>query len=103
MKKIIFNTAIDISDDEERYLNELILKFGKEKIIGTFEVDKNGLISCVTPDPSNPTPLPVLFFFLNVSFNQRMRIISSHIQKIDSLDKKILKIEKDIETIKFKL
>lgn len=103
MQKIIFNTRIDISDDEERYLNELILKFGKDKIIGTFEVDRNGLISCVTPDPSSPTPLPVLFFFLNVSFNQRMRIISAHIQKIDSIEKKVLKIESDIESIKLKL
>jgi hypothetical protein len=54
------------------------------------------MLTGISPHTERATPQPVLFFLLNVSFNQRMRQLEKYLLKIDSLEEKINKIEQKL-------
>jgi len=81
MIRAVGNKKLNLSPDEESYMLKLTDSFGKECFNGCFSSDKNGMITFVTPPLDKVTPMPVLFFLLNLSFNQRLRLLDSHIEK----------------------
>ncbi len=97
MIKAIGNRKIDLTQEEHDYYLELESAFGKEPFVGLFKTDKNGIIISVTPSNTNPTAMILIFFFLNVMLNQRLRSIDKGLSGLASLEKRISKIEKKIK------
>lgn len=86
MIRAVGNKRLDLSDEEYSYYNILTQTIDKSEFNGIFESDKNGIILNVMPDPQKNTSLIVYFFLMNVSFNQRLRKLSSFVDRVDSID-----------------
>ena len=97
MIKAIANKKIDLSQEEYDYYLELENAFGKESFIGLFKTNKSGTIISVTPSNTTPTAMILIFFFLNVMLNQRLRSIDKGLSGLSALEKRISKIEKEIK------
>jgi hypothetical protein len=98
MIKAIASKKIDLNQDEYNYYLELEEAFGKEAFIGLFKTNKDGMIISVTPSSANPTAMILIFFFLNVMMNQRLRSIDKGLSGLSALEKRISKIEKKIKS-----
>ena len=67
--------------------------FGEDSFRGLFQTDLAGNIAGISPPLDKPTPQPILFFLLNVSFNQRMRQVERFVQKVADLEDRIKTLE----------
>jgi len=93
MFKAIANQKIELNKEEFEYYLDLEKSFGKDSFIGLFKTNDKGQIISVTPSPSSPTAMILIFFLLNVMFNQRLRRLDSWIDKMESLEKRIDTLE----------
>lgn len=91
--KSIANTRISISREELEYYERLKQMFGEDAFRGLFQTDLAGNIAGISPPLDKPTPQPILFFLLNVSFNQRMRQVEKFVQKVADLEERIKTLE----------
>jgi hypothetical protein len=94
--KAIANTRISLSREEFEYYEKLRVMFGEDSFRGLFQTDIAGNIAGISPPLDRPTPQPILFFLLNVTFNQKMRQLEKFFDKIDSIEGKIKEIESKI-------
>lgn len=95
--RAIANTRISLSTEEFEYYERLKTLFGEDSFRGLFQTDLSGNIAGISPPTDKATPNPVLFFLLNVSFNQRMRQVEKYLQKIETMDERIKKLESKID------
>jgi hypothetical protein len=96
MIKAIANQKLDLTKEEFEYYQELEKNFGREGFYGLFKADDNGNITAITPSPSQPTAMLLIFFLLNVMHNQKLRKLDSWVEKVDRLDSRIAALEKVI-------
>jgi hypothetical protein len=89
MIKIIANQKIDLSKEEYEYYIELEKVFGKSSFDGLFKTNDLGQIIFVMPPPSNPTAMILIYYFLNVMLNQRLRKMEDWANVIDERIKKL--------------
>lgn len=92
----IANTKILLTKEEFQYYENLSKIFGPESFVGLFQTNSSGCIIQVSPSLQKVTPVPIIYFLLNVSFNQRMRRLDSFIDKVDNMERRIKKIEDKI-------
>lgn len=97
--KSIANTRISLIREEWEYYETLVKIFGQDSFRGLFQTDLSGNIAGISPPTDKPVPQPVLFFLLNVSFNQKMRQVIGYLEKIDSMEEKIKTLETKISQI----
>lgn len=95
MIKAIANKKLDLTNDEYQYYLELESNFGKEAFHDLFKTDDVGHIVAITPSPSQPTAMLLIFFLLNVMHNQKLRKLDVSISKIDALESRIAALEND--------
>lgn len=93
MIKAIANQKIDLSSEEYRYYQELEKVFGKDAFMNLFKTDEDGKIISVIPQSAAPTAMVIIFFFLNVMYNQRLRKLDAWIDKVEDLENRIQKLE----------
>lgn len=93
--KIIANQLIDLSAEEYKYYLELEKNFGKDSFFNLFKTNELGQVIAVFPSSNNPTAIILIFFFLNIMFNQRLRKLENWMKKIDNLEERLNKIEKE--------
>lgn len=91
--KSIANTRISLSREEWEYYERLKQAFGEDSFRGLFQTDLAGNIAGISPPLDKPTPQPILFFLLNVSFNQRMRQVERFVQRVADLEDRIKALE----------
>ena len=91
--KSVANTRISLSREEWEYYERLKQMFGEDSFRGLFQTDLAGNIAGISPSLDKPTPQPILFFLLNVSFNQRMRQVEKFVQKVVDLEERIKTLE----------
>jgi hypothetical protein len=92
----IANTKILLTKEEFQYYESLSKIFGAESFVGLFQTNNSGCIIQVSPSLQKVTPVPIIYFLLNVSFNQRMRRLDSFIDKVDNMERRIKKMEDKI-------
>lgn len=92
----IANTKILLTKEEFQYYENLVKIFGPDSFVGLFQTNNSGYITQVSPSLQKATPVPILYFMLNVSFNQRMRRLDSFIDRVENFDKRLKKIEDKI-------
>jgi hypothetical protein len=95
MIRAIANKKLDLTQEEYTYYLELEKAFGKEAFIGLFKTNKKGIIISVIPSNTNPTAMVLIFFFLNVMLNQRLRNIDEGLAKLSTLEQRISKLEQE--------
>jgi len=89
----ITNTKIALTKEEYNYYETLSKVFGQEAFVGLFQTNASGYISNISPNLDKVTPIPIIFFLLNVSFNQRMRKLDGFITRVEGMEKKIKILE----------
>ena len=89
MIRAVGNKKLDLSKEEEAYMKSLKEAYGNDCFNGCFSSNENGMVTFVSPPLNKVVPMPVLFFLLNLSFNQRLRFLDKHI------DKKIKELSND--------
>jgi len=89
----ISNTKLFLTKEEFTYCEALRECFGQDVFVGLFQSNDLGYIINITPNLEKTTPMPVLFFLLNISFNQRMRKLDGFITRVEGMEKKIKVIE----------
>jgi hypothetical protein len=94
---IVGNKKLDITPEEKKYLDYVEKSLGKNIFVGLFESDKDGIIITITPSPSEPIHMIVLFALLNVMLNQRLRKTNNSelTERIKKLEEEILLLKKD--------
>ena len=85
------NKKLEVSEAEKNYLLELKDTFGESTFVGLFETDSEGFITSVSPPAAKPIKMIVLFYFLNLMLNQRLRKLDN--SRLESLENRILKLE----------
>ncbi len=95
--KSVANTRLSLSREEFEYYEKLKTIFGEDSFRGLFQTDLAGNISGISPPTDKPVANPVLFFLLNVSFNQRMRQLEKFFEKINVMEEKIKTLESKIK------
>jgi hypothetical protein len=93
MIKAIANKKLDLTKEEHEYYLDLEKNFGKEAFYDLFKTDDDGNITAITPSPSQPTVMLLIFFLLNVMHNQKLRKLDRSIAKIDALESRIAALE----------
>jgi len=99
MIRAIANKSLDLTGEEFEYYKELKNAFGEECMLSLFKSNKKGEIVAITPNLSSPTHLAVVFFFLNVMLNQRLRKVDGTIHRISSIEERLSAIEASIATL----
>lgn len=99
MVKAIANKLVEISNDEYQYYLELEKVFGKDSCLGLFKSDKEGKITSVLPATNNPTASILIFFFLNLMLNQRLRSIDSGVERLKMMEEKIDELSRKMEAM----
>jgi len=94
MIKAIANKKLDLTKEEYEYYLQIEQNFGKDAFHDLFKTDESGHITAITPSPSQPTAMLLIFFLLNVMHNQKLRKIDAWVDKVDKLDQRIQEIEK---------
>lgn len=89
MIKAIGNKFIDLSQQEYDYYLTLKATFKDDDFSGLFEADNNGIVQFVKPKSDQPTSFVLIFFFINVMFNQRLRSLEKFTDRISSLEERI--------------
>lgn len=95
MIKAIANQKIDLSSEEYQYYLELEKTFGKDAFLNLFRTNDEGQIISVIPQSTAPTAMIIIFFFLNVMYNQRLRRLDAWINKVEDLENRIKRLEED--------
>jgi hypothetical protein len=93
MIKAIANQKLNLTKEEFEYYLELEKSFGKEAFVGLFVTDQDGDIISVTPPANQPTAMILIFFLLNLMYNQKLRKLDSWVEKIAMLEAKVAKLE----------
>lgn len=93
MIKAIANKRLNLSSEEYEYYLELEKNFGSEAFLGLFNTDNDGNITSITPSPTQPTAMLLIFFLLNLMHNQKLRKLDSWILKIDNLEARLAALE----------
>ena len=100
MIKAIGNKRLEISEEEYQNYNSLIEFIDKREFVGLFETDINGFITSISVDPSESISMGTIMFINQVMINQRFRMFLSNMNdgfsRLDNLDEKICKNEKNI-------
>jgi len=96
MIRAIANQRLEISNEEYEYYIQLEKSFGKEAFIGLFKTNDAGRIVSVMPTQSSPTATILIFFFLNLMFNQRLRRFDNWMLRMESLEDRLLKLEERV-------
>jgi hypothetical protein len=96
MIKAIANKKIDLSKEEFEYYKKLKETFGEDSFRGLFNTDNKGKITSITPSPSQPIAMVLIFFILNVMMNQRLRAFEQTMSKVSELEKKVEKLQKKV-------
>ena len=96
MIKAIANQKLDISKEEYDYYLALEKSFGKGAFVGLFKTNSNGQIIAVMPPQAGQTAMILIFFLLNVMFNQRLRKFDTWMTKLDKLEERVVKLEDKI-------
>lgn len=94
------NKKLEVNKDEKQYLLSLVDTFGEDAFIGLFKTDKFGMITSITPSPSKPIQMVILFSMLNLMLNQRLRRFDN--SRIEKLEDKINKLEEKIKIMEEK-
>lgn len=102
MIRAVGNKRLDLSNDEFEYYKSLIEIIDKSEFSNIFSTDKNGIIQSVMPDPDKNVSLVVYFFLMNVSFNQRLRKLSSFVGNIEELNEKVEYLENKVKELENK-
>lgn len=95
MIRAVASKKLALTDEEYEYYKQLRSAFGDDEFRGLFYTDDNGNITSIAPPASKPTAMVILFFLLNVMLNQRLRGIDKVVKKIDNLERRIKRLEKD--------
>lgn len=93
MIKAVANKRLELTNEEYAYYLELEKNFGKEAFRGLFESDEHGKIIAVTPSPSQPTAMVLIFFLLNLMVNQKLRELGTLVERIEDAEKRLAKLE----------
>ncbi len=96
MIKAIANQRLDLTKEEFEYYQDLEKNFGKDAFLGLFKSNEDGHIIAITPSPSQPTAMLLIFFLLNVMHNQKLRKLDAWVEKLDKMDARIQALEKVI-------
>lgn len=88
------NKKLEVSPEERDYLLTLKDTFGESAFIGLFETDKNGFITSVSPPASKPIQMIILFYFLNLMLNQRLRRLDG--SRLEKLEERIKQLEEKL-------
>jgi hypothetical protein len=97
MIKAIAHQKLDLSKEEYTYYLELEKSFGKDAFVGLFRTNDRGHIVSVMPPQAGPTAMILIFFLLNVMFNQRLRSFEGWMKEIEKIEKRVLAIEQKLE------
>ena len=93
MIRALANKKIELNNDEFEYLKEVKKTVGESEFLGLFSTDDNGIIQSITPSNSKQTSIVAIFFLLNVMMNQRLRRLDDKMSTIDSMEKRLSRIE----------
>lgn len=96
MIRAIANKKLNLTKEEYEYYLELEKNFGSDAFLELFDSDSDGNIVAITPSPSQPTAMLLIFFLLNVMHNQKLRRLDSWAQKVDNLISRVEILEKNI-------
>ena len=97
MIKAVANQKLDLSKEEYNYYLELEKSFGKDAFIGLFRTNDKGHIISVMPPQAGPTAMILIFFLLNVMFNQRLRSFDDWMGQIEKIEQRVLVIEEKLK------
>lgn len=89
MIRAIANKKLDLNQDEYEYYLELEKAFGAQAFIGLFATNDSGQITSVIPATNTPTAMVLIFFFLNVMFNQRLRKLEVWMDRLERVEEKV--------------
>lgn len=87
---------LEMTSEEYSYYKDLLKTFGKDACKNSFSSDDSGKILSVAPSLTEPMPIAILFFLLNLMMNQRLRALDSKVTKIEDFENKIIDLEKKI-------
>jgi len=88
MKRIVDYKAVEMTDEEFEYYNQIIKEFtigtynGREMFHDVFETDENGIISIIRPPLKKEIAWAAILFLQNLMINQRLRQMEDWIKKI---------------------
>jgi len=72
--RAVDHKAVDMSNDEYDYYQQIIMEYGDKIFQNTFESDENtGFITLVKPPIDRNTPMVVVFALFNIMLNKRIR------------------------------
>ena len=91
--KAIDSKGVSVTKEEYKYFLDLKNAIGEDEFRGLFDVDNKGNIVSVTPSIAKPTSMAVIFFLLNLMFNQKMRAVDNFIKKIPDLEREITELK----------
>lgn len=94
MIRQVGNKNIDLTNNEYEYFQALAAEFSEVEFSELFNVNDDGRVTEVTPPITEPIPMGILFFLMNVMLNQRLRAIDFSTDKIKSYEKRIARLEK---------
>lgn len=97
MIREIAGRKIDLTNEEFGYYQQLEKDFGKEQFRGLFETDEAGRIILVAPRTSHPTSMILIFYFMNVMLNQRLRAIDYKLSSLNELSERVKKLERMVK------
>ena len=96
MIRAVGNKRLFLTDAEFSVYNKIADNVGKESFNETFDSNKNGIIlSVISAFDSDPI---VTQFLFNIMINQRTRELSKALGVIDSLAKRVEKLESKINS-----
>ena len=87
MKRIVDYKAVDMTDEEFEYYNQIIKEFSdgvynaKEMFRDVFETDEEGCISIIRPPLKKEIAWAAILFLQNLMINQRLRRMEDWIKK----------------------
>jgi hypothetical protein len=99
MTKVIANSSVELSISEWEYYKEIESIFGDKAFLGMFDVNKAGEITMVKPPLNKPTSMVLIFFLLNVQFNQKLRKLTDGLISIRELNEKVDKLQKKVKEL----
>lgn len=94
MIKAIANKKLSLTKEEYEYYLELEKNFGSDAFLGLFNTDTDGYITSITPSPTQPTAMLLIFFLLNLMLNQKLRKLDISAARIDKMEARLAELEK---------
>jgi hypothetical protein len=93
MIRAVGNKRLFLTNSEFDVYNKIAENLGKQSFNETFDSDNNGTILSVLS--SSSTDDMVTQFLFNIMINQRVRAMDMVIKKINNIESRLLKIEKN--------